>query len=86
MIPASGAPIPCIKPIPCINRTMSRYPTLMVQYSSPQLDAAFAALSDATRRGVLMQLGDPCRLAAGWSQKALSPRPRTNAVSGNQNL
>ena len=29
----------------------------MVQYSSPHLDAAFAALSDATRRGVLEQLG-----------------------------
>jgi DNA-binding transcriptional ArsR family regulator len=29
----------------------------MVQYSTPRLDAAFAALSDATRRGVLEQLG-----------------------------
>jgi DNA-binding transcriptional ArsR family regulator len=29
----------------------------MVQYASTQLDAAFAALSDATRRGVLEQLG-----------------------------
>jgi DNA-binding transcriptional ArsR family regulator len=29
----------------------------MVQYSSMQLDASFAALSDATRRGVLEQLG-----------------------------
>jgi DNA-binding transcriptional ArsR family regulator len=29
----------------------------MVQYASPQLDAAFAALADATRRGVLEQLG-----------------------------
>src|SRR3954462_2157348 len=29
----------------------------MVQYYSPRLDAAFAALSDATRRGVLEQLG-----------------------------
>ena len=29
----------------------------MVQYTSPRLDAAFAALSDATRRGVLEQLG-----------------------------
>lgn len=29
----------------------------MVQYSSVPLDAAFAALSDATRRGVLEQLG-----------------------------
>jgi DNA-binding transcriptional ArsR family regulator len=29
----------------------------MVQYSSPRLNASFAALSDATRRGVLEQLG-----------------------------
>ena len=29
----------------------------MVQYTSPPLDASFAALSDATRRGVLEQLG-----------------------------
>ncbi len=29
----------------------------MVQCSGPRLDASFAALSDATRRGVLLQLG-----------------------------
>src|ERR1041384_2920070 len=29
----------------------------MVQYSPARLDASFAALSDATRRGVLEQLG-----------------------------
>ena len=29
----------------------------MVQYSRAHLDAAFAALSDATRRGILEQLG-----------------------------
>jgi len=29
----------------------------MVQFSSSRLDASFAALSDATRRGVLEQLG-----------------------------
>jgi DNA-binding transcriptional ArsR family regulator len=29
----------------------------MVQYSRTQIDASFAALSDATRRGVLEQLG-----------------------------
>jgi DNA-binding transcriptional ArsR family regulator len=29
----------------------------MVQYSNANLDASFAALSDATRRGVLEQLG-----------------------------
>jgi len=29
----------------------------MVQYSDARLDASFAALSDATRRGVLQQLG-----------------------------
>jgi DNA-binding transcriptional ArsR family regulator len=30
---------------------------LMVQYAAARLDASFAALSDATRRGVLEQLG-----------------------------
>ena len=30
----------------------------MVQYSSARFDASFAALADATRRGVLRQLGD----------------------------
>jgi DNA-binding transcriptional ArsR family regulator len=29
----------------------------MVQYTGPRLDASFAALSDATRRGVLERLG-----------------------------
>jgi len=29
----------------------------MVQYSSPRISTSFAALSDATRRGVLEQLG-----------------------------
>ena len=29
----------------------------MVQYTQPRFDASFAALSDATRRGVLEQLG-----------------------------
>jgi DNA-binding transcriptional ArsR family regulator len=29
----------------------------MVQFQSPRLDASFSALSDATRRGVLEQLG-----------------------------
>lgn len=29
----------------------------MVQYSGKRLDATFAALSDSTRRGVLLQLG-----------------------------
>jgi len=29
----------------------------MVQYASPSLDLSFAALSDATRRGVIEQLG-----------------------------
>ena len=35
----------------------SRILNHMVQFSSAQLDAAFAALSDSTRRGVLEQLG-----------------------------
>ena len=38
---------------PCVRYILNR----MVQYSSARLDASFAALSDATRRGVLEQLG-----------------------------
>ena len=40
-------------------RTSTRWCILnrMVQYTSGRLDASFAALSDATRRGVLEQLG-----------------------------
>ena len=42
---------PCAPPVLCA--TLNH----MVQYSSTRLDASFAALSDATRRGVLAQLG-----------------------------
>ena len=37
----------------CVRYVLNR----MVQYMSARLDASFAALSDATRRGVLEQLG-----------------------------
>ena len=39
------------------NRPASPILNRMVQYGTAQLDASFAALSDATRRGVLEQLG-----------------------------
>src|SRR5690349_6186025 len=40
------------------QRRSTRYPlSYMVQFSPTRLDASFAALSDATRRGVLEQLG-----------------------------
>ena len=42
---------PCMAPIPALILNH------MVQYSSALLDASFAALSDATRRGVLDELG-----------------------------
>jgi DNA-binding transcriptional ArsR family regulator len=41
----------------------------MVQYSPPPLDAAFAALSDATRRGVLLQLGQADASITDLAQK-----------------
>ncbi len=43
----------------CLLHSGIRWRTLnrMVQYSSGRLDVSFAALSDATRRGVLEQLG-----------------------------
>lgn len=37
----------------CVRYILNR----MVQYTSARLDASFAALSDATRRGVLKELG-----------------------------
>ncbi len=44
--------------LPLQAATPLRYTlNLMVQYSSARLDASFAALSGATRRGVLEQLG-----------------------------
>ena len=42
---------PCISPIAVIILNQ------MVQYYQARFDASFAALSDATRRGVLVQLG-----------------------------
>ena len=42
---------------PCIPVSMRPILNRMVQYSRAHLDTSFAALSDATRRGVLEQLG-----------------------------
>ena len=41
----------------CIRRFVWHILNRMVQYASGRLDASFSALSDATRRGVLEQLG-----------------------------
>jgi DNA-binding transcriptional ArsR family regulator len=41
----------------------------MVQFSSAHLDASFAALSDATRRGVLEQLGRADASITGLAEK-----------------
>src|SRR5262249_25451769 len=46
---ALGLPLHAARPCVILNR--------VVQYSKARLDASFAALSDATRRGVLEQLG-----------------------------
>ena len=42
---------------PLANRAQSRYSEPYGSVYRPRLDASFAALSDATRRGVLAQLG-----------------------------
>ena len=42
--------------IPLTKEGSSRILNHMVKYSKPQLDATFAALSDATRRGILTRL------------------------------
>src|SRR6202044_3133504 len=44
------------RPLAC-RRSVCHILNYMVQYTSARLDASFAALSDATRRGVLEQLG-----------------------------
>lgn len=41
----------------------------MVQYANPSLDMSFAALSDATRRGVLEQLGRTDASITGLAEK-----------------
>jgi DNA-binding transcriptional ArsR family regulator len=41
----------------CVGAQSVQTLNYMVQYASPSLDRSFAALSDATRRGVLQQLG-----------------------------
>lgn len=43
--------------LPLAHRNPSSILNYMVQYSQARFDASFAALSDATRRGVLEQLG-----------------------------
>ena len=48
----NGAPPPCMLPISAVIILNH-----MAQYAGSCLDASFAALSDATRRGVLEQLG-----------------------------
>ena len=53
---AAGGPARVRPPLAC--RQSVRYIlNYMVQYAKTRLDASFAALSDATRRGVLEQLG-----------------------------
>jgi DNA-binding transcriptional ArsR family regulator len=43
--------------LPCIPHCLRYILNHMVQYKGTRLDASFSALSDATRRGVLEQLG-----------------------------
>src|SRR5437868_326808 len=53
-----SAEIPCVVWLPLAHRHYVSYIlNYMVQYITARLDASFSALSDATRRGVLEQLG-----------------------------
>src|SRR5215813_3138044 len=52
----SAPPTKCCLPLACAQ-SMRYILNRMVQYMTARLDASFAALSDATRRGVLEQLG-----------------------------
>ena len=47
----------CASSLPCVPSMLAYILNHMVQYSKARLDTSFAALSDATRRGVLEQLG-----------------------------
>jgi DNA-binding transcriptional ArsR family regulator len=57
VVSTTPTPVGRAIPTPCGNRVISVILNRMVQSSTPRLDASFAALSDATRRGVLEQLG-----------------------------
>src|SRR5690349_19902699 len=46
-----------VRSSPCISAVRCYIVNQMVQYREPVLDVSFAAISDATRRGVLEQLG-----------------------------
>ena len=54
-VKAGGNPARALPPFAC--RQSVYILNFMVQYSRARFDASFAALSDATRRGVLEQLG-----------------------------
>ena len=58
-VPDGEAPVETLGAAELPLQSASRRPILnhMVQYTRARLDASFAALSDATRRGVLEQLG-----------------------------
>jgi DNA-binding transcriptional ArsR family regulator len=55
-VKAAGNAARALPPLACCQS--ARILNCMVQYSRARFDASFAALSDATRRGVLEQLGD----------------------------
>src|SRR5262245_35056605 len=67
------------RPSPCRPQSVLRILNRMVQYTRARLDASFAALSDATRRGVLEQLGRAdasiTELAEKFHRKRLSSIP-----------
>ena len=53
----------------CSRRWIGIKLNYMVQYASPTLDLSFAALSDATRRGVIDQLGRAEASITGLAEK-----------------
>ncbi len=54
---------------PCIRQSVCYILNHMVQYARTGFDASFAALSDATRRGVLEQLGRADASITGLAEK-----------------
>ena len=55
--PSRGLRLGTLQTVPLQSACASSIVNQMVQYADAHLDVSFAALSDATRRGVLEQLG-----------------------------
>jgi hypothetical protein len=64
-----------------LNRMVQYCQTRMVLYCQTRFDVSFGALADATRRGVLEQLGRAdASITAAWSLTCSGGFPRSFAI------